>query len=179
MEVNHRTYLLCVRHGVVCEVCRRKNLIKEQRAGAKHKQKENANKMLKESNKRFKPAELGDTVMIPIPDVDKGKIDQPNIPAVVISKDDHTGLFTLGTRHGRLDSQFSRNQFDPVGEQFINSSDVPNSEIGVREAARLQSRNGGQGVFKCICTTKCLTKKCKCKKANITCNSHCHKNMLW
>ena len=109
------------------------------------------------SNEKFNCRSV-DTIIIPIPDEDKGKIDQPNIPAVVISKDNQTGLFTLGTWYGRLDSKFSRNQFDPVGEQFVNSLDVPNTEIGVREAARLQSRNGGQGVFKYICTTKCLTK---------------------
>ena len=115
-------------------------------------------------------------MLVPIPDVDKGKIDQPNIPAVVLTKDPNTGMFTLGTRHGMLESQYSHNQFEPVRERFIVETDVPSVEIGVREAARLHSLNGGQGVFKCTCTTKCLTKKCKCKKANRTCNSRCHKN---
>ena len=47
----------------------------------------------------------------------------------------------------RLENQYSRNQFEPVREKCINQSHVPNTNIGVREVARLQSKSGGQGVF--------------------------------
>ena len=40
------------------------------------------------------PAEVGDTVMVPTPDVDRCKIDHPQIPAVVLSKNTDSGMFS-------------------------------------------------------------------------------------
>ena len=37
------------------------------------------------------------TVMIPVPDVDKGKIDQNQLPAIIMAISD-SGLYQLGTR---------------------------------------------------------------------------------
>ena len=42
--------------------------------------------MLERSAKRFKPAEINDTVLLPILDVARGRCDYPNIKALVIEK---------------------------------------------------------------------------------------------
>ena len=135
--------------------------------------------MLEKSNKRFKPAVAGGNVNVPVPDVDRGKLDPldpPNLTAVVKDHNKETGLYTLGTKVGTLDNQFSRNQFDLLPEKFILNQDVPDNVVGVREAARFHRNNGGQGFFKCTCQTKCQTKRCRCLKESRTCKSRCHKN---
>ena len=133
--------------------------------------------MLERSNKRFKPAEDGDNVNVPIPEVDRGRLDPANFTAVVQNHNEETGLFTLGTKVGTLKTQFSRNQFELLTQKFLTTDDVPeNVEVGVREAARLHSNTGGQGFFKCSCQTKCQSKRCKCNRDGVKCNSRCHKN---
>ena len=78
--------------AVVCRLCHQKNLITHQRDGAKRKQGQQADKMFEQSTKRFKQANIGDTVMVPLPDVDRGKGDFRNIKAV-----EHNGTYKLGT----------------------------------------------------------------------------------
>ena len=110
-------------------------------------------------------------------EVDRGRLDPANFTAVVMDHNEETGLCTLGTTVGTLDTQFSRNQFELLPQKFVSTADVPeNVTVGVREAARLHSNTGGQGFFKCSCQTKCETKKCKCRKDGVRCNSRCHKN---
>ena len=53
-------------------LCNKGQEIISQRQGAKRKQQEQADKMVEKSAKRFKEAELHDTVLVPIPDVDRG-----------------------------------------------------------------------------------------------------------
>ena len=83
---------------------------------AKRKQEQQATKMIEKSNKRFKPADYGENVNVPIPDVDRGKLDPPNFTAVVMKHNMETGLYSLGTRVGTLEQQFSRNQFELLTE---------------------------------------------------------------
>ena len=56
--------------------------------------------MLEQSNKPFKPAEEGENVNVPTPEVDRGRLDPPNFTAVVQEHESETGLYTLGTRAG-------------------------------------------------------------------------------
>ena len=46
-----------------------------------------ADKMLEQSNKRFKPAEEGENVNVPIPEVDRGRLDPPNFTDVIQEHD--------------------------------------------------------------------------------------------
>ena len=65
-----------------------------------------------------------------------------------------TGLYTLGTKAGTLNTRFSRNQFNLMNQKFLTTADVPEDvTLSVREAARLHSNTGGQGFFKCLCQT--------------------------
>ena len=171
---------ICTIGGEICEICQRKTSIEEMRAIARKNQELQANQMLERSNKRFKPAEDGDNVNVPIPEVDRGRLDPANFTAVVQNHNEETGLFTLGTKVGTLKTQFSRNQLELLTQKCLTTDDVPqNVEIGVREAACLHSNTGGQGFFKCQCQTKCQSKRCKCNREGVKCNSRCHKNRSW
>ena len=125
----------------------------------KKRQNLQADKMLEQSNKPFKPAEEGKNVNVPTPGVDSGRLDPPNFTAVVQEHESETGLYTLGTRAGTLNTRFSRNQFNLMNQKFLTTADVPEDvTLSVREAACLHSNTGGQGLFKCLCQTTCLTK---------------------
>ena len=56
-----------------CFLCQKTADVREERLGAKRKQQQQAEKMVEHSAKRFKPAEVCDTVLVPIPDVDSGR----------------------------------------------------------------------------------------------------------
>ena len=102
----------------------KKNLITHQRDGAKRKQGQHADKMFEQSTKRFKQANIGDTVMVPLPDVDRGKGDFRNIKAVVVAVE-HNGTYKLGTKYGLLNSHYTRNQFTPcLDHKFLEINDV-------------------------------------------------------
>ena len=130
--------------------------------------------MFEQSNKRFKPAEEGENVNVRIPEVDLGRLDPPNFTAIVQEHDSETGLDTLGTKAKTLKTRFSRNQFNLMNQKFLTTADVPEDvTLSVREAARLHSNAGGQGFFKCLRQTACMTKKCKCIRDSVKCSSHC------
>ena len=44
----------------------------------------------------------------------------------------------------------------------------------VKQVAIAASQGHGQGYHNCSCKGDCLTKRCKCQKCRLLCNSHCH-----
>jgi hypothetical protein len=89
------------------------------------------------------------------------------------------GKYHLGTTHGVLHGFFSYNQISKApGAPTLLVEDIPNEPSkSLREIARLQSITGGQGMLKCDCKGGCKTKRCKCKQANVLCNSRCHSSL--
>jgi hypothetical protein len=69
---------------VLCRHCASAAATVAERIGAKEQQKRQADKMLRNSEKRFQPMDVGSTVMIPLPDVDRGRAEFPNVKAVVM-----------------------------------------------------------------------------------------------
>ena len=122
-------------------------------------------------------AKTGDNVTVPVPQVDRGQRAPRNILAV-IRYENENDMYKLATKGGILKRVFARNQFDVCSQILLNESDLNlNSEISLRQAVQLYESNcGGQGFFKCNCGTKkrCQTNKCRCFKAQVTCNSRCH-----
>ena len=63
----------------------------------------------------------------------------------------------------------------PIIEKFISADEVPlGIEISLRAAAKAESIGEGQGYLRCNCTGNCKTKRCKCFKENLKCNSRFH-----
>ena len=156
----------------ICTLCHNQRKITESRKKAGKAQAKQANKMTLRTANIMQEANVGDTVTIPVPDLDRGRGDHRNIFGIILTKEDT--FCKLGTEFGTLASLFSRNQFSLSKEKFLNASSVPDTEISVREAARMASSGSGQGFFKCNCATKCQSSKCKYKKASVLCNSKCH-----
>ena len=86
---------VCKNLNELCRICIRRKNIADSRNVAKRKQGENAEKMVAQSNKRFKPAEFGENVNVPIPDVDRGKLDPQNFTAVVTKVDHQNGMYII------------------------------------------------------------------------------------
>ena len=130
---------------------------------------------MEHSAKQFASALVRDTIVVPIPDLDIGCCDYPNVKAVVLESHPDGHLWKLGCKAGVLDQWYSRNQFQPTLEKFMTVSDVVlGTEVSLRSAAKQESIGGGHGYFKCNCTVNCLTKRSKCFKAELKCNSRCH-----
>ena len=165
----------CLQNSMVCMLCFTKETMEQERRGTKRRQEEQATSMLQKSARRYKQAQVGDSVMVHLPEVDRGTCEFPNVHAVVLTINE-SGMYKLGIKIGQLKGVYSRNQFEPLPNPLMEVSDINMEvEIPLRTAANKQSQGGGQGFVKCGCTKTCQANNCKCKKANQFCNSRCHK----
>nr|CAI5819071.1 unnamed protein product [Callosobruchus analis]CAI5864013.1 unnamed protein product [Callosobruchus analis]CAI5864580.1 unnamed protein product [Callosobruchus analis] len=69
--------------------------------------------MLQQSSSKFSKIEIGQNVLVKIPDVDRGRLAPPNIFAVTLSEKD--GLYQFSTSTGVLEKLYARNEFQ-VGQ---------------------------------------------------------------
>ncbi len=83
--------------------------------------------------KRFSPAGVGQTMMVPIPEFDQGHEDSPNVTAV------EDGPHEFDTQHGVLQQMCSRRQIMPCTESFFSVADVPKDgeELSLQKVSRL------------------------------------------
>ena len=82
--------------------------------------------------------------------------------------------YTIGTQDDVLSQKYIRNQFLPTESIFLPLSDVPQRQTTLRSSATFENNSTGQGFVHCQCTTRCKTKKCKCRQLFRLCNSRCH-----
>ena len=130
--------------------------------------------MLQSSAKRFKSANVADNVIIPIERPDRMNfLGQRNLMGVVMDEND--GNYTIGTRDGLLNNEYSRNQFQLCSHQFIQPSTVPPNSLSQTTPMRNASLGIVEGAF-CRCL-HCKTNRCPCKKSSRTCSTKCHKGM--
>ncbi|CAF1453137.1 unnamed protein product [Rotaria magnacalcarata] len=116
------------------------------RETARQGQKRQADEFLRNTAKRHKLADLnvGDNVLIPVPDVDRGPTDARNVLAVVMEiKDDK---YKLGVEQGIINGYYSFHQISKAtGTPTIL---VENIDEGItkslREVVKPQSITGGQ-----------------------------------
>nr|XP_012151860.1 PREDICTED: uncharacterized protein LOC105663967 [Megachile rotundata] len=160
-------------HQVLTE---KHELISIKRAAAKQNLLLQATKMLQTSQNQFPPAQIGDTVRIQVPDVDRGRTDSRNVLAVVIGIED-SDFYKLANKNGTLRQLYTRNQFAICKEKLLSIDEISFQEISLREAAATNSRSGGQGYTRCNCKRKCSTNKCSCKSKGLLCNSKCHNSL--
>ena len=158
---------------VVCQLCVRAADMRNERNMVRTHQEKQAERMVSETAKRFKPAAIGDNVLVPVPEVDRGRTDFRNIPGVVTSVGTD-GTYVIGTKSGTLKQPYVRSQFRQAA--MLDISDVPEKETCVREVAKMESLCHGQGFLKCQCSGSCSHDRCSCFKAKRKCNSKCHKS---
>ena len=87
--------------------------MEQERRGTKRRQEEQAIFMLKKSARRYKQAQVGESVMVHIPEVDRGRCEFPNVYAVVLTIHE-SGMYKSRTMDGQLKGVYSRNQFEPL-----------------------------------------------------------------
>jgi hypothetical protein len=86
-------------------------------------------------------------VLIPIPNVDRGKGDPRNILAVVINKDELG--YKLGTKSGTLRGLYTRNQFELSDSKFLDIGSINNeNELSLRPAVRIVSLCDGHSTLR-------------------------------
>ena len=68
-------------------------------------------------------------------DVDRGRCDSRNILGVIMEADLGKDFYRMGTKDGKLNSWYARNQFSAYTEGTANIADVPSVNISLRECA--------------------------------------------
>ena len=122
------------------------------------------NRMLSCSNRRFKPAQVGESDTM-------SSIAPRNLTGCITSKE--YDMYTIGTSESVLASKYTRYQFDVCSSQFFSIEDIPCITITQTEAMRKSSLGIEYG-SSCRCKF-CKTHRCPCKKAGRSCNTKCHK----
>lgn len=150
--------------------------------------------MKRRNEKRNGPVEVGCVVRVAVSDVDRGRLDNPTVTAVVVEAREHpTGRkYRLATRAGLLKTTYWAGDVWPlplatprlhglaeVLEHWRTVQDTTPlrdcAGISVRASVAAISVTGGQGMIRCDCTGACNTLRCACFKANRLCTSRCHK----
>ena len=102
--------------------------------------KKQGGSMIESSRKRFRPLEIGDNVRVPIPIVDRAPIGPLSLIGTVTEVYSEGGAFQVGTKHGTIKTAFTRSDLTPCGTgQLFLPTDVPDQELSVRTAARLEA----------------------------------------
>lgn len=159
---------------IVPNIIESRRNMKRAREKAKSNLEQQAKKMKNDSEKKFPVLTVGTNVKIPVPSVDRGKVDANNLIGVILTVSDDA-FYKVGTKNGVISGLFSRNQIFPCKEIFLTVKDVPEGkEVSIRSVSIKNSQTGGQGFTFCGCKTKCVSGRCKCKAAKILCNSKCH-----
>ncbi|CAF4872984.1 unnamed protein product [Pieris macdunnoughi] len=132
--------------------------------------------MIDNTAKKFKPLNLGSSVLINVPKVDRGPLDTKIIRGRVV--DFRNGVYRVETKTGTIKNWFPRHELqEPVDDYHDDLLDVP---ISLREAVRNESIFGGQGFQKCTCKPapkQCFTNRCACYKNKVLCGSKCHSSL--
>ena len=133
-----------------------------------------AEKLMRTKKRKLSEISVGNNVIIPIPQYDRGPTDPRNILGVIEEVSEYG--YRVGTSVGTLSGYLCRNQIEAVNDTSLSISMIPSLQLSLREAVCKISKTGGQGYLSCKCKGGCKTSKCKCKK-NILCISRCHGSM--
>ncbi|KAK7112016.1 hypothetical protein V1264_011536 [Littorina saxatilis] len=143
------------------------------RAEASLGQETSSAQMLSSSNAKQPSLNVGDCVLLPVSEFDRGRLDARNIPGVVSKITEH-GAYRIATKHGVVKTAYSRNQLQKADCQILKLQDTNPAVSSFRKIATKHSAHGGQGYAKCACQTSCSSKRCACRKSGTLCHSHCH-----
>ena len=149
-------------------------LIKLKRTDASDGQKKSRNEMLQTANTKLQHLQLHDSVLLPVSEFDRGRLDCRNVPGLIIDVSNR-GLYTVATKHGMVNTKYSRNQMIKADCVLLIPEDIISDVfLPFRRIAALHSKTNGQGFVKCLCTSNCSTKRCTCKRSGRMCHSHRH-----
>jgi len=118
--------------------------------------------------------DIGDTVMVPIPKVDRGPSDPPNLIGVILDR--KNDVYQVGCKAGVLKGYYGPETLIRAKTSLLSIDAVDRSTVlSLRQS--VNRCTGGQGYSKCNCKAsrrQCGTRKCSCFANNVLCNSRCH-----
>lgn len=154
--------------SVYCQLCSSQCNIMENWEGARAGIKRSADQMLQKSSTKYKKIDVGSSVIVEIPKVDRGPLDHKNVVSKVLNFANN--LYQVGTSSGVIDRWLARNciEFTP----FVFTGNIPDLTSSLREIAAKSSDHGGQGFKKVSCRSQCTTNRCQCQKNKLKCNCH-------
>ena len=78
--------------------------------------------------------DVGDNIVLSIPEVDKRSPFEPfNLPGVILDRTE-VGYYRIGTSAGRLERCYIGTEFDITHSNFLLPADVPDIEVSLRSA---------------------------------------------
>ncbi|KAL4096883.1 hypothetical protein QTP88_021758 [Uroleucon formosanum] len=93
-------------------------------------------KMMAWSDKKLLPVAIHSTVSVPVPEVDKGRLDARS--------DNSDGFYRLGTRDGVMKQLYARSQFTVCQKKLQQIYENPiDTEVALRTVAKEQSTGTG------------------------------------
>nr|CAI5844671.1 unnamed protein product [Callosobruchus analis] len=114
------------------------------------------------------------TVIVRVPDVDRGRLAPRNVLAVVLSIND-SKLYLLGMYERKMVHCSRCYEFTLVDSNFIDISSVLPTLVSLRTASALAS-GSKRGFVQSNSKSYCVDKKCACRAKKIVCNSKCLNN---
>ena len=119
--------------------------------------------MMASSNAKLPSPAVGNCVLLPVFEFDRGRLDTRNIPGVVSEVTEH-GFYRIATRHGVVNTTYSRNQLYKSGCQLLDLEDTIPEVHSFCKIASLHSALGDQGYSKCFFVN---SRRCACRKRAI------------
>ncbi|GFU49433.1 uncharacterized protein TNCV_2308051 [Trichonephila clavipes] len=84
--------------------------------------------MLRTSQKKFAPAQVGETVRIQVPNVDRGRADNQNVLAIVVGTEDsnfyNDDFYRLANENGTFKQIYTRNKFEICKDKLLSIKEI-------------------------------------------------------
>lgn len=103
---------------VTCKVCLSKLEHQKNVDNAKQQSDAQAARMQKQTKKILSEVQVGQSVLIKVPEFDRHNVAPRN--AIGVVSDIRNGMFEIGTENGVIDKLYSRGQFDVCSKSFLN-----------------------------------------------------------
>lgn len=137
--------------------------------------KEQAEVMLRRSQRVLSALAVNDSVQVAVPKEDRGPMADKNVLGVILGEP-HKGYYEVGTKHGKLERLVHRRNMQQTEVRVIEAADVPNKKIALRGSAAKSSLTTALGFIRCKCSKLCVSRICVCKRKGLKCGSNCHKS---
>ena len=136
-----------------------------------------ADKMLEQSNKRFKSAEEGENVNVPIPEVDRGRLDPPNFTDVIQEHDFWDRTLHFGDKSWNSEHTVLKKPIQPDEPKVPdNSWRSWRRHTQCERSCLSPQQHGRTRIIQVPLPNYLSDKKCKCIRDSVKCVSRCHKN---
>ena len=109
------------------------------RTSAKRGQEKQIQRMEKQTLKKAKQLDIGDNILVHVPEVDKrSPFDPPNISGVITERNEE-GYLKIGTSAGTLDRSYFPSEVEFSFSHFLSLEDVPNVIVTLPKAVLASS----------------------------------------